>query len=90
VFESGHYGTLFLGRNNYVISRKNKISSISREDVDEITNLAISMFNQNTENTRVIGNKFKHRYLATEDYIYTLKVFSELASFYDQNFNKDK
>ena len=90
VFESGHYGTLFLGRNNYVISRKNKISSISREDVDEITNLAISMFNQNAENHRVIGNKFKHRYLATEDYIYTLKVFSELASFYDQNFNKDK
>ena len=85
VLESGHYGTLFLGRNNYMISRKNKTSSLSREDVDEIVNLSLSIFGDNN-----LGNNFKNRFLPTEDYVDTLRILSELASFYDGNFSKDQ
>ena len=79
VFESGFYGTLFLGRNNYMIARKNKTSNISREDVDTIVELLVYNFkgqqiDKEITNTELINN---------------IKYLSELASIYDGNFSKD-
>lgn len=79
VYESGFYGTLFLGRNNYMITRKNKTSNISREDVDAIVELLIYNFN----------GKDLEKEISNTDLVGHIKYLSELASVYDGNFSKD-
>lgn len=79
VYESGNYGTLFFGRNNYMITRKNKTASLSREDVDKITELTFSCFKDES---------FSNKYLSAIEYVEALNYLSEIASVYDQNFAK--
>ena len=82
VFESGNYGTLFLGRSNYNIVRKNKTASLSREDIDEISSVAVELFSKDPE--------FKLRYMPIRDYTDTINCLAEFAALYDTNFSKDK
>lgn len=78
VFESGNYGTLFYGRNNYMVERKNKTASLSSEDVDEISTIAVDLFDEEYQEDK------KSRI----DFTRMLKGLSELSTIYDQSLAK--
>lgn len=79
IIESGNYATLFFGRNNYMIARKNKTASLSYEDVREMNVVAYEMAKE--------FNVYDS-YISKEEYSQILMNISELSAMYDQSLSK--
>lgn len=82
VIESGHYATLFLGRNNYMIKRKNKISSLTKTDVERMGNF----LNEYFKNSELVLFEEQLYMDQVVDYI---KLFRSLATIYDPSYAFD-
>ncbi|WP_330112625.1 hypothetical protein VSU16_14705 (plasmid) [Cetobacterium somerae] len=101
VYESGNFATLFFGRNNYQLKRKNKTSSLNIEEINSIFKYLLDTIEINGEhgpesyyvfyNTLRSAAKIYDNTIDSEDeYIQKLEKFTENISIpeYDDISNK--
>lgn len=83
VIESGHYATLFLGRNNYMIKRKNKTSTLTKIEIERMCNFIDFFLKEHKQLTTCVEK------LYTDQLIDYINLFRSLASVYDSSYQMD-
>lgn len=83
VVESGHYATLFLGRNNYMIKRKNKTSTLTRTEIERMCDF-IDYFLKQHDTLLTFTNE-----LYVDQIVDYTNLFRSLASIYDSSYQFD-
>ena len=84
VIESGHYATLFLGRNNYMIKRKNKTSTLTKTEIERMCNF-IDYFLKQHDTLLTYTNE-----LYIDQIIDYTNLFRSLAAIYDTSYQFDE
>lgn len=83
VIESGSFGTLFFGRNNYNFTRKNKISTVSKTEITNMLFVIQKLLYSLIKNIKDIKN------IPTIDFKKVFLVLRNLSIIYDNNLGND-
>lgn len=84
VIESGHYATLFLGRNNYMIKRKNKTSTLTKTEIERMCNF-IDYFLKQHSTLLTYTNE-----IYVDQLVDYTNLFRSLAAIYDNSYQFDE